>query len=176
MGQRDYAGVMAGKLQLDPDVAAAFDAGSPDALHGPTPDQTEPVGIDMGVTSHPAHRLGKPPAWLDPDRMGPVFGHYAEDASLEHRLNQTLKLPTDFLGRNAGKPVHRGWGKNDAGAGLTRGDWQIGGKPSMSTSDRFDSPGTRDRAEREDRDAVDAQHRGESAPDPAGDLLRGGHP
>ena len=160
MSERDYPSVMPGKLHLDP---------MPSLPPSPTP-ETGTSHIDMGVTSSPQHRFptGGLPPWLSPELMGPMFGHYAPGID---RLDDTLKLPTEFPG--PAKPGSHGrWGKNDAGVGLTTGDWQIGGMPTGETSDRFDSPGTRARAERIDQDERDARSSGETVPNPVGDLIR----
>jgi hypothetical protein len=55
-------------------------------------------------------------------------------------------------------------GINDAGLGVTVGDWQIGVTPKGSTSDRYDDPEKRRRAEQEDEDKREAQRRGEQGP------------
>jgi hypothetical protein len=62
-------------------------------------------------------------------------------------------------------------GVNDAGLGVTVGDWQIGGTWAGSTDDRYDTPETRQRAEQHDQDAREAQRRGEQMPNPVHDLL-----
>jgi hypothetical protein len=62
-------------------------------------------------------------------------------------------------------------GLNEAGLGITVGDWQIGVTPSMSTDDRYDDPQTRERVERQEADEREARRRGESTPNPIGDLL-----
>jgi hypothetical protein len=156
MSDHDYPSVMPGKLQLDPMPSLP-----------PRPEETATPHIDMGVTSssHPRFPTGGLPPWLSPELMGPMFEHYA------HGLDDSLKLPADFPG--PAKPGSHGrWGKNDAGLGVTTRDWQIGGMPRGETSDRFDSPGTRARAERVDQDERDARSRGETAPNPVGDLIR----
>jgi hypothetical protein len=166
---RDFPNIMAEGLHLDPEFAPILDGRPPllpDAPASPT------TGIDMGVTAQPVHRFGQGVPWLDPKLMGPVFEHYTPGNDTEQAINRTLKLRSNFLGPDDRHAVNRGWGKNDAGVGLARGDWQMGGMPVTQTSDRFDTPGTRDRAERTDLDAAAAQQRGEKAPDPVGDLVR----
>jgi len=158
MSEHDYPSVMPGKLHLD---------AMPSLSPSPRPEEAVTPHIDMGVTSSSQWRFptGGLPPWLSPELMEPVFGQYADG------LDNSLKLPADFPG--PAKPGSHGrWGKNDAGLGVTTRDWQIGGVPSGSTSDRFDSPGTRGRAERVDQDERDARSRGETAPNPVGDLIR----
>jgi hypothetical protein len=152
VSEYDYPKVMPGKLHLDPlpSLPAGPEAAAPD--------------ITMGVSSRQPWRFptGGLPPWLSPDVMGPIFGHYA------HGPDDPLTLPADFPGPSPTGAKGR-WGKNDAGLGLRTRDWHIGAKPTGETSDRFDSPGTRDRAERVDRDERDARSRGETVPDPVGD-------
>jgi hypothetical protein len=180
MGKRDHPGVMDSRLHLDPELAYLEADPSEHLLTPPSipalPDAPAVGGhIDMGVTSQPRHSIGSSlPPWLDPTLSGPLFDRFSPDDDTEERLGQTMRLPSKLFPQDDRHPAPPGWGKNDAGAGLTKGDWQMGGKPSMSTSDRFDTPGTRDRAELTDRDNDSLQKRGEpAAPDPVGDALRG---
>ena len=53
---------------------------------------------------------------------------------------------------------------NDAGLGVTVGDWQIGVTPKGSTDDRYDDPEKRQRAEQQEEDKREAQRRGEQGP------------
>jgi hypothetical protein len=53
---------------------------------------------------------------------------------------------------------------NDAGLGVTVGDWQLGVTPKGSTDDRYDNPQNRRRAEQKDEDKREAQRRGEQGP------------
>ncbi len=158
MGEREFPKVMPGKLHLDP---------FPALPHSPGPAAAAAPDITMGVTSGP-HRpfpTGGLPPWLSPDVMGPMFDHYA------HGMDDKLTLPSDFPGP-ASSGARGRWGKNDAGVGLTAGDWQFGGMPTTKTSDRYDSPGTRDRADRIEQTERDAKSRGETVPDPVGDGIR----
>jgi hypothetical protein len=55
-------------------------------------------------------------------------------------------------------------GINDAGLGVTVGDWQIGVTPKGSTDKRYDNPENRRRAEQQDEDKREAQRRGDQGP------------
>jgi hypothetical protein len=162
MSAHDYPDVMSGKLHLDPFV--------------PTPGEPAPAAepdITMGVTTERHHGIGTgglPPS-LDPAVMGPVFGHYGDGDDLEKQLEKRLTLASNFLDRDRGNPAAPGWGLNDAGPGYTTKNWQIGGKPKMSTDDTYDTPDTRDRATRTDADKTEAQKRGETAPNPVKDAV-----
>ena len=63
-------------------------------------------------------------------------------------------------------------GLNDAGLGVTAGNWQVGVVPAGSTDDRYDNHQNRARAERTEEDARAAQRNGETAPNPVMDLIR----
>ncbi len=63
-------------------------------------------------------------------------------------------------------------GINDAGAGVTVGNWQIGVKPAMSTDDRFDNDENRRKADQKDQNDRDAKARGEENPNPVMDLIK----
>ncbi|MGA7953501.1 MAG: hypothetical protein WCA07_08265 [Gloeobacterales cyanobacterium] len=54
---------------------------------------------------------------------------------------------------------------NDAGLGVTVGDWQFGVAPKGSTDDRYDTPENRRRAEQQEEDKREAQRRGEQGPE-----------
>ncbi len=171
MGERDYPNVMSGKLHLDPEFQTTPSPPvGPEQPHAPSGESH----IDMGVSEHPSRPLtgGLPPS-LDPTLMGPVFGHFGPDDSLESQVNRDLQLPSKLFGHDDRNPAQKGWGKNGAGAGTTWHGYEIGGKPTMSTSDRMDNPDTRARADRQDQDTTDAQQRGEKAPDPVGDAVKG---
>jgi len=169
-GERAFPDVMAGGLHLDPEFMPILDGLPPALAQAPAP---EPVGIDMGITSQGVRRTGGPTPWLDPKLMGPLFDHYTPGNEIEQGINRTLKLRSNFLGPDDRNPASPGWGKNDAGVGLTRGDWQFGGMPTTHTSDRFDTPGTRDSAERTDLDEAGAKQRGEKVPNPVMDTIDG---
>lgn len=181
MGEQDHSGVMAGRLHLDPEFAPPEPEPdthflAPTTLP-PLPETPAPQGghvdMDMGIGADGKRKTGGSPAWLDGTKAGPVFDHYSQDEDLSKQLDRKLELPKDLIPKDDGNPAPRGWHKNDAGLGRTTKNWQIGGKPTMSTSDRFDNPDSRDRADRQDRDEADAKARRETVPDPIGDELEG---
>jgi hypothetical protein len=55
-------------------------------------------------------------------------------------------------------------GINDAGLGVTMGDWQLGVIPKGSTDNRYDNPQNRRRAEQQEEDKQEAQRRGDQGP------------
>jgi hypothetical protein len=55
-------------------------------------------------------------------------------------------------------------GINDAGLGVTIGDWRIGITPKGSTDDRYDNPQNRRRAEQQEEDEREAKRRGDQGP------------
>ena len=155
MSERDYPSVMPGKLNLDLLSQKST-----------LPAEATAPRIDMGVTKDPQLRMptGGLPPWLSPDLMESVFGQYADG------IDSKLQLPSDFPGP---KPDGGGrFEKDSDGVGLTKGAWKYRGMPKMSTSDRFDDPGLRSRAERTDQDEREAKSRGEKAPNPIGDELK----
>lgn len=154
MSERDYPRVMPGKLNLD-------------LLSQKSPAPTEPAAprIDMGVTKDPQLRMptGGLPPWLSPDLMESVFGHHTDG------IDRSLKLPS---GWPAPRPESDGSVEADSsGVGFSRGGWKYRGLPTRSTSDRFDDPGLRSRADRNEQDERDAQSRDEKVPNPVRDEI-----
>ena len=160
------------RLQLDPTLRPSLFS---DGALPPVPDyQLTPPSLlgDKGPaypSVMPGHLTppGQGPAAvpsLDPTKMLPLHGHYAEQDA-DRELSRRIMAPV---------PGRPGGGGSMEPPGLTLGDWRITGRPAMSTDERYDTPGTRARAEQQDRDQRDAQRRGETVPDPVGDLVRGG--
>lgn len=160
------------RLHLDPALRAPLR----DGALPPVPDyQLTPTSLlgDEGAPGHghpsvmPGHL--RPPGQgdagapsLDPRRMLSVYGHYADEDPGE-ALSRHIMTP--LPARGAGGPAQA--------PGLTVGGFRVTGRPVTSTDDRFDTPGTRARAEQQERDQGEAQRRGETAPDPVGEQLRG---
>ncbi len=63
-------------------------------------------------------------------------------------------------------------GINDAGPGLTLGDWQIGGTVVTGTDSRHDLAVNEEHARREEEDQREAHQLGETVPDPVGEMIR----
>jgi hypothetical protein len=62
------------------------------------------------------------------------------------------------------EPDEDEFGINDAGFGVTVGDWKLGITPKGSTDDRYDTPENRRRAEQKEEDQREAQRRGDQEP------------
>lgn len=130
------------ELQLDPQIQAEVAART-------SPESADLYPAPEAAPAPPPSTLPTRP--LDSGTAIDVLGHWAEPGQRERKKST--------------------FGVNDAGLGLTRGDWQIGARPTLSTDGHHDrgSDERREEGRREDQDR--ARRAGQKTPNPIKDEL-----
>jgi hypothetical protein len=108
-----------------------------------------------------------PPATTAPTAKTPKFSSLdprnPDNSEILDRIAGGAEDPYHLTGDLPAPAKEEGGGILGA-LGLTVGDWKMGFEPTMSTSDEYDDPGTRDRAARQRQDEMAEGHDRRSTP------------